>query len=378
MVGVRLGARRTRDDLTNDGVPAPSGPDGLDAETLTAILRDRAGASGWLAAIERAPVGAGIGLVADLARLELSWTGGSGPASVVLKYSAGPGASRTTGTALRMYEREAAFYRDLGGGPLWLAPACFSCGFDVRTHDHLVVMEDLREGRFGDSVAGVSPDDAHVVVRALADLHARSWDAGSRPGMAALPRVDDPDLMQIWTSAYPSWWAVAVEGVCSSFSTAVKAAFAALPEQLPALAAFLADGVLALGHGDVRADNIAFGVGERPLVLVDWQFADRARPGRDLGYFLTQSMQPADRRAHFDELVGAYHERLVASGVTIDRARLELELRAGALLCATYGIGAAGAVDQTNPRAGAVAAAQSGRAAAAIEDLDLPGVLGET
>jgi len=356
---------------------APLSPEGLHAQFLTATLRDRAGASGRVVAISREPVGQGIGLIANLERLRLRWRDGDGPASVVVKYSAGEGMSRGTGVALRMYERESAFYATLGGGAALLAPACYSVGFDGRTHDHMVVMEDLGGGRFGDSVAGVSPDDAHVVVRAIADLHARTWDADAQPAMAALPRTDDAGLMAVWTSQYPLWWATVAQGVCRDFPDPIKAAFARLPEQLPALAAFLSAGTLVLGHGDVRGDNVAFGAGDRAPVLVDWQFVDRVRPGRDLGYFLTQSMQPADVRAHYDELVDAYLDRLAEGGVAYERARLVLELRAGALLTATYGIGAGGAVDQSNARTAAVAIAHSSRSAAAMEYLDLPGVLND-
>lgn len=346
--------------------------DAIGADDLTALLRAAGACTGAVASIARSPVGVGVGLIARLARLRLEWTGGAGPASVVVKYSAAAGASRATGAALRMYERETAFYATHAASLGAVVPACYAAAFDATSHDHTILMEDLGDRRFADSVAGVSPDDAHVVVRAIAALHARTWDRADAES-TVFPRVDDGALMAIWTTHYPQWWTVADE-VCRDFAPAVRHVLATLPERLPRLAASLAEGPLALGHGDVRADNLAFArdrAGERPLVLVDWQFVDRARPGRDLGYFLTQSMAPADRRAHFDELVDAYLLALAGAGVTLDRERLVGELRAGALLAMTYAVGAVGAVDRSSARARDVGVAHCTRCAAAIEDLDL-------
>jgi hypothetical protein len=346
----------------------------LSPERVTALLSDARLCSGRIAAITSEPIGAGVGLMSQLSRLRLEWADGDGPRSLIVKCTPEPGVSRSTGIALRMFARESAFYATLGGGPRWRSPACFGAAFDPATHDHLIVLEDLGAGRFGDTLAGIAPADARHVMGALADVHAASWDAGQRPDVAAFQRVDDPDLLAMFCSQYPAWWAKALRVVGEDFPTATRALFAELPAHVPLAAGFLAAGELAVGHGDTRGDNIAFDVAGRRAVLFDWQMVDLSRPGRDIGYFLTQSMQPHDRRAHFDELLDVYSERLLANGVALERDRLILETRAGALLTAMYGIGAFAAVDDTHPRVTAVAIAQSVRSAAAIEDLDLASV----
>ena len=48
---------------------------------------------------------------------------------------------------------------------------------------------------------------------------------------------------------------------------------------------------------------------------VDWQTLDLGLPGRDLGYFLGNSLLPGDRRASEKELVSAYYNALLGHGV---------------------------------------------------------------
>jgi hypothetical protein len=74
--------------------------------------------------------------------------------------------------------------------------------------------------------------------------------------------------------------------------------------------------VAALTHNDYRLDNVMFTEGDSPeSVALDWQSFTVSHPGFDLGLFLGGSIPTALRRAHEDELLGAYHDRLIALGV---------------------------------------------------------------
>nr|MDT0663947.1 phosphotransferase [Micromonospora sp. DSM 115978] len=68
-------------------------------------------------------------------------------------------------------------------------------------------------------------------------------------------------------------------------------------------------------HGDYRLDNLMFD-GDTEVVAVDWQTLEIGFPARDLAYFLSTALPPEVRRAHEVSLVAAYHEQLVAHGVT--------------------------------------------------------------
>ena len=60
----------------------------------------------------------------------------------------------------------------------------------------------------------------------------------------------------------------------------------------------------------------ATAAGGAPVATVDWQTLEVGLPGRDLGYFLGNSLLPPIRRDHERELVGAYHDALLALGVS--------------------------------------------------------------
>ena len=64
-----------------------------------------------------------------------------------------------------------------------------------------------------------------------------------------------------------------------------------------------------LVHGDYRLDNMLFGRpgSLRDLTVVDWQTVTWGPALTDVAYFLGCALPSADRRAHYDELLAAYH-----------------------------------------------------------------------
>jgi aminoglycoside phosphotransferase (APT) family kinase protein len=72
-------------------------------------------------------------------------------------------------------------------------------------------------------------------------------------------------------------------------------------------------------HGDYRLDNLLFGkrtAAGVEVAAVDWQTLDIGLPGRDLAYFLGNSLLVEDRRSHECDLVRAYFDALIRYGVT--------------------------------------------------------------
>ncbi|MGH3970754.1 MAG: phosphotransferase, partial [Mycobacterium sp.] len=67
-----------------------------------------------------------------------------------------------------------------------------------------------------------------------------------------------------------------------------------------------------LVHGDYRLDNLLFGAvgADRPLTVVDWQTVTWGPAMTDLAYFLGCALPVTERRAHYDDLLAAYHAAL--------------------------------------------------------------------
>ncbi len=67
-----------------------------------------------------------------------------------------------------------------------------------------------------------------------------------------------------------------------------------------------------LVHGDYRLDNMLFGDegAERALTVVDWQTVTKGPAFTDVAYFIGCALPVEQRRAHYDELLAAYHQAL--------------------------------------------------------------------
>jgi hypothetical protein len=157
----------------NDDVPRS--PDEVDAAWLTRVLGPAVGSAARVVDVDVTSVGVGIGLLGQLRRYALRWTGGDGPASVVAKFPAAGAKSRALAVALGLYPREVGFYRDLGAASD-LSVGCHHAVVDERTHDFVLVLADMSAATTVDQLTGCTPGRAAHLVTALADHHARFWD----------------------------------------------------------------------------------------------------------------------------------------------------------------------------------------------------------
>src|SRR3954449_8172111 len=92
--------------------------------------------------------------------------------SVVVKLAATDPTSRGTGLGLGIYEREVRFYRELA--PQLRAAAlaeCYAAAIDGTGEWFTLVLEDIAPATQGDQIAGCSPEQARLALRALAQLH---------------------------------------------------------------------------------------------------------------------------------------------------------------------------------------------------------------
>ena len=134
-------------------------------------------------------------------------------------------------------------------------------------------------------------------------------------------------------------------------------------------------------HGDFRLDNMMFDDAEHgtELTLLDWQLPFRANPMWDVTYFLAGNFEPAWRRRHQVEMVGLYHDTLVAEGVTgYSREDCWRDYRAAGLVLLSYLVNLAGDIDLDtfNDRGRELAEMLFRRYAYAIDDLDSGSFLG--
>jgi hypothetical protein len=256
----------------------------------------------------------GTGQMADTSRLTLTYDeAGAGPASVVGKFASADDQSRATGLALRAYEIEVRFYREVADRVGTRIPALHFADVEPDTGWFTLILEDMVGARQGDQIEACGPDVAAAVLEEMAGLHAPCWEA---PDLAALEWLNrnSPDVDGFMGAMVASL----LPGFLERYGDRLAPEHAALCELFVAhLPAWMASrtGPRTASHGDFRLDNLLFTAGERRPVVVDWQTLSWAGGSYDAAYFIGGCLSAEDRRLHELDLLGHYHRELLARGV---------------------------------------------------------------
>jgi thiamine kinase-like enzyme len=265
----------------------------------------------------------GTGQMADTVRFALSYdTAAGGPETVVGKFASADEQSRATGQALRAYEIEVRFYREVAPRVAARVPATYLAEVDPATGWFTLLMEDIAGARQGDQIEACGPEVAAAVLEEMAGLHAPCWEA---PELASLE----------WLNRS----AVQTEQLLSMLVTSVMPGFVErygdtlIPEHRQVCEVFAANvpafvqgrsGPSTAVHGDFRLDNLLFQPDDPRPVVVDWQTLVWGSCAADVAYFIGGCLRVDDRRAHEEELLVRYHDALCRRGVagfTLDDLR---------------------------------------------------------
>jgi aminoglycoside phosphotransferase (APT) family kinase protein len=331
-------------------------------------------------------IGEGIGMMAQVARLDLVYAGARGvaPASLIIKLPTPHRQNRGSAEILGLYEREIRFYADFAAdlpirvprhyygaiddapveldskrvdafqrrAPGWLLRGTtrlmrWLAGFSRRRA--VLLLEDLGGLRAGDQVGGASRADWHRAIETLGRLHAGYWQSErlEGPGIADVPgtaRVAHA-LQVSALGRFRRDYAELLDAEAERMVTWVQAHGVQLHDAL-------CRSPLTLLHLDYRLDNLFFddAAGGAPIVI-DWQLPSRGPGVMDLAYFMGGTLDPAcpieDERA----LVEHYHAVLVQGGVDdYDARRCWDEYRLALVLMLQRLVAAADAAEFADPR----------------------------
>ncbi len=354
----------------------PRTPRDLERGWLTETLR-AAGlvdASAVVSDFTLEPLGAGVGMAGELARVRVELLGPApAPAAFVAKFSTTNPENLRVMLRYGLYAREVHFYRHVAASVPVRVPHCYHTELNDTGSACLLLLEDLGALRVGDQVVGCTADDAHAVVVAMARLHAACRD--DQRLAEGLWRADGAQATAK-ASSFAASWERTRANLGERLPAQLTRAIPAYVDALPGLMQWAAEGVCTLVHGDLRLDNVLFAdTAERPEVaLIDWQNCQWGNGALDLGYFLTQSLPPELRRAQQERLLEAYRAELGRGGVAVSADDLSVDYRRGALCALSTAITLAG-LSLSTGRGTALADAVIARAAAAADDLDLLALL---
>jgi len=350
-------------------------------EWLTGVLRSAGhiGAADTIIGWGSSPMGVGVGLLSDLARLELQYAAGGGPVgSLIAKFAVSNENNRVVAHGLQTYEREVRFYQDLAATVGQCCPVSFYSDVNPDNGDMVLLLEDLTDYRPGDQTRGATLGEAQLAIASVARLHAATWHAERREDLAWWPTIEGP----LYSGAIGAAVATVFDQTMQTFAAFVRPEVVAAADRykaaIPELHRLMAQGPQALIHGDFRLDNFMFGVTEqhRPFVMLDMQAPIVTKSIHDVAYLVTQSIDVDLRRAHERELVEQYHRSLVALGVDDYSAeRCWEDYRIAALHCLEYAIVISGTLEPGNKRGRKFVEACIQRSCQAIVDLDLLSLL---
>ena len=296
----------------------PAGGKAVDARWLQQALA--AGGALDLPAIRDVAVeeiGGGFGLLGEILRCRLTWEeeAETAPGSVVVKLPSPDPKSLRLCRRLSLYKREYEFYRHIGAQAPVRSPALLYGDFEPKSHDFVLVLEDLGGMTPGDQIAGATAEQARAVVRALARMHGFYWNRTDRPPLAGLYNAFSPKRLRVLQLVYLASLAPALDRIDGLFAgemrRIVEAYGLCLIDYLGAIAA----APVTFTHGDVRLDNLFFDAGGGDEVaMIDWQVSAIGSGLYDVAYFLGGNIPTELRREIERDALSEYRDIVCGMG----------------------------------------------------------------
>ncbi len=336
-------------------MPVPTTADELTAEWLTEALR-HAGhlPTGSVSNVQRTVIGEGVGMVGQLVRLEIEYTGEhpSLPSTMIAKLPSPYEANRAQMQAFRYYVREALFYREVAHRAGVRTPRCWWSAIDTESNLSALLLEDLGHLEVSDQIEGMSPEHAERAIRAVARMHATWWESPDLDALEWMDYGNGPVTMQavpLFEFAWPLYLANGFGDLLTqeqiSLGERVRDHFERLLNDFGGTHRTIC-------HTDFRSENMFFGApgSDDDVVILDWQLTTRSGGLYDVAYLLAQSLTVDDRRAHEVRLLRVYHECLRDAGLDITFDDVLEYYKVGLMVCLVIPVSVGGLLDTANER----------------------------
>jgi hypothetical protein len=347
----------------------------ITAEWLTDALRGSGtiGADTSVTSVVLDTGAAGVGFMGEVGKVGVVYDGPAtdAPTSIIAKFPTASPEVRAMMHPTRIYEREHRFYSELASRSSLRTPEVYhvTCETADAPDDerYLLLMEDLSSLTLGDQLAGLSVEQAEQALVALARHHAAFWGGVGLEDADFVPIINGP-LNQSGGAIYDA----SLPGFMEAFGNVILPELEGYVAGYAAVRGQILDDLEAMPHTlvhfDYRADNLMFD-NDGSVAVVDWQTISEGGGAEDVGYLLSQNLTVDDRRAHEGALLRAYHDTLVAHGVTdYSFESLLADYKVGIACGWVIPVFAVGTLDFTSERAVALWTAVVERAQAALLD----------
>lgn len=284
----------------------------IDAEWMTAALREAGHEDASIAAIDYEPLKGIVGALGEVGVFTLHHNGRTQlPDKLLGKCPLDNDSARLYNSIMRYYRRETGFYRDLAEDvPMRVPRSYVNLSEDDK---HILLLEYFEHAVPGDVLAGTSFDKMQRLIGDMARLHGKYW-------------------MDTKVSELPWMFHFTEESLLMGFDVAAATwpmALAEEPDLVPLDLAALIEGPYlseiprerwikayherpwTLVHGDYELENVLFV--DDDIVVVDWQGVMVGFPAMDLGFTLAISGTD-ETVARERELMDHYRAVLAESG----------------------------------------------------------------
>jgi hypothetical protein len=300
------------------GGAMPRRPEELTPEFLTSCLRHEGvlGDDASVTGCEHARVGQGQGFAGELARVTLAYDRpvSGAPATLIAKFAAQHDATREMMSHFEGYVREVRFYRELGSEIGVSVPRCYFAHYEQTEGWFLLLLEDLAPASAPDLEAGLSFEQAKLVLEQIAGMHARYWDRAGEIDWLRLEVIMVKRVRDRFMKSLPSF----VADNANTYPVLARTA-SQLGELLAGdeLLGRITARPLTVSHNDLHLYNVFLPTAQGGrFALIDWQGVAQSRHGTtDVTRILCMGMRTELRRAHTQVLLRHYHDRLLALGV---------------------------------------------------------------
>ncbi len=356
-----------------------SDPSQITTDWMTAVLRSSStiDESTSVASVDVTDIGEDGGLLSLIYRASMTFDGGSGPASAMVKIPVPDANMRGTADVLGFYPRELAFYSEIAPGAPFGAAAIYGAAIASDSTDFVLVLEDLGQLRSVDQVAGASLDDTRAVLTAMGRFHAMWWGHEDIPAMSDrfLP-INNPVYIAALPDVFAGGWPGCLEHDAATLPPALVEHGNRFGELVPWLLEEMMEPATFV-HGDWRADNVFFdGTGpDSPVTMIDFQISGFAVGLYDVAYFVSQSIDADVRSGHDEDLVRHYLSVLADNGVELDFDTAWRKYQVCLAHCFIYAVTGYQSWDAWNDRQKELVSTMLDRSVRAIVDNDALSVL---
>ena len=305
----------------------PALPGDVTPEWLTLALRDAGVIStSQVTGCRTTIIGQEWGFTGIVARVDLQYDGPEpdAPASVVAKF---PNAAGETLSAFRTNQqsdpelarrylqrcaREIWFYQQVAPHSPLAAPRMYHGVADLDDGRFVLLLQDLRDMRFGDAVLGCSVDDTASVLDAIAPFHAAWWGRSGDGQLAWIPQW--PEDAHWRAGRFQEHAGSFLERFSERVPLAVQSTIRMLDSGFLMAMDELSRAPKTIAHSDLHLDNVAFDT-DGSATIIDWQGVRWMPAAYDVAGFVSGSPDLQSRRESEDVLLQRYHRLLLQHGV---------------------------------------------------------------